>query len=211
MRSSKQKPKFQVVTLGHPLSQASLAYLRKLGPYKIFKINFHIERFSEPYLPVYEIFKHLKAMGCDLSGRTETIWQIPGTSLGALVFVCGWHSLTGEFPRVLNLIRRGEKVFNPSPELPVADLNEFRKEFPQVFAEITAQDQDTAEAEAVDDGYEIGLMPEINGRELRSEFRQARNIEFGDQTRELTAESKATQAAIDQVRAQIRSKAGLPA
>ncbi len=184
-----RKPKFQLIILGHAMSRDTLRFLNSIGPYKPFKILFHIERFDDPFAAVYTVFKHLHAMGCDLSGRTPTIWQTSGSTIGAHVLHTAWHRMTGQHMRILNVIRRGDSVYAPSPELPIIDLGCFYQAFPEALAAIISTSQEALEAEAVDDDTECKGVIDMTAR--ANEFRKLRAIEFGQSA---IAETVAEQA-----------------
>ncbi len=203
------KPTYQLITLGHPLSKKALMYLSSLGLYKKYTVDFHIQRFDDPYTPIYKLFKHLKNLGCDLSGRTPTLWQMTGSSLGSHLIHTAWHALTGEHMRVLNLIRQGDTQFNPSPELPEVSMQALFEEFPEVWAVISTQPQEVAEQEAVEDEFELGTPPEYNGRELRSEFRKLRELEIPPESQAAKPDEEVMRKALAAARETVRREAGL--
>ena len=120
----------QVVTLGHPLSAKTDQFLRRTAfadkmEVKVYFVPLHIERFDKTFETIGSVIDQLREQGCDLSGRARTFLVPPGSSTAAAVFVAAWAGLTGNFPEILNLIRRGPAEFHPSPELPLLDLSDF--------------------------------------------------------------------------------------
>ena len=125
--SSNTRP-LQVIVLGHKLSRATALWLRKQGPYKVYRVYFHIPRFDQVFETVRQVFTELHEQGCDLSGETPTVFQCVGSTVGALAVAAMWQGLTGNLPRLLNLIRISEEEYGPSRELPVLELDDFREE-----------------------------------------------------------------------------------
>lgn len=117
----------QVIIFGHSLSDTSMQFLTNLlgTTAKVYRVDFHIDRFNLALQEVDKIFDLLRSKGADLSGRSRTIMVPPGSSVGSMILVAGWVGLTGDFPEVLNLIRRGDNVYAPSPETPVLHLTKY--------------------------------------------------------------------------------------
>ncbi len=170
----------QVIVLGHRLSRATMQWLKSQGPYKIYKILFHVDRFDRVFDSVKEVMRELHAQGCDLSGNTPTIFQPTGSTVGALVIASAWAGLTGQLPSFINLIRNGDATYAPSPELPVLDLHGFAIEIHRDCQEygirVISEDPETAEATAVDDGLVFGGILKLAS--ARNEFRPLRELQF---------------------------------
>jgi hypothetical protein len=123
----------QVFVFGHPLSDQTKQFLSTLGEVRIHKVLLHVERFCDTLPTVEGVFEQLRDQGADLSGRTPTIFTPPGSSLAAMVLVAAWLGLSGEPPKLLNLIKDPAQsgAWVPSPEAPVLDLHSFRQKLRQ--------------------------------------------------------------------------------
>lgn len=118
--------RLQVFTFGHSLSNQTKEFLSKIDAnVKIYNVPFHITRFDRTLLEIDQVLEKLRRAGADMSGRTRTVFVPSGTSTGAIVFAAAWLGLTGDLPEILNLIRRGETHFVPSPEMPILNLPEY--------------------------------------------------------------------------------------
>lgn len=166
-RSPSRRP-LQVIVLGHQLSMATERYLREQDPnFRIYKVILHIETFDQVFLAAEEVFKELANQGCDLSGRTPTVFQAAGATVGSLALAAAWHGLTGSFPNILNLIRIGDWAYGPSPELPVLELHRFseqiRQDAERYGVRVLVETPETVES--VDDGYTCdGVVSLQSGR-----------------------------------------------
>lgn len=115
--------RLQVITFGHALSDVTKAYLFKLDPQcKIFSLPLHISQFHKSFEEMNTWMTRLRELGCDFSNRTQTCFVPPGSSTACAVFMAAWAGKTGDLPMILNLIRRGDNFFAPSPEAPILDL-----------------------------------------------------------------------------------------
>jgi hypothetical protein len=124
----------QVLVFGHPLGLQTKAFLATISAdVRIHKVFMHIPRFCDTLPHVKGVFDELAKQGLDLSGRTPTLIVPPGSSLASMAIVAAWLGVSGEVPKLLNLIKdpsqSGEWI--PSPEAPVLDLHSFRHDMRQ--------------------------------------------------------------------------------
>lgn len=121
--------RIQVFVFGHPLSNQTKNYLKTLAhEVKMYKVLLHIERFCDTLETIEKVFDTLESQGADLSGKTPTYFTTPGSSIASIALAGAWLGLSGEAPKVLNLIRDPKQSggWVPSPEAPVLDLQSFR-------------------------------------------------------------------------------------
>lgn len=114
--------KVQVIALGHPLTRETENWLEGrygTGNVSVFYKLFHASRMDRIEDEFTGVLNEMEAIGLDLSGKTPTILVPPGASMVALVVSAMLKGITRATPLWLNLIRRGDNVWYPSPELPV--------------------------------------------------------------------------------------------
>lgn len=121
-------PQIQVITMSHRLSLQTHDYLRTLGSVKVFHAPLHVTRFNKV---VEEVTEHLiKLKEHPLHplqvGGIRTIFVLGGSSLTAVTMMAVWEGMTGDPPEILNMIKRGEQLYIPSPELPLVSLGSIR-------------------------------------------------------------------------------------
>jgi hypothetical protein len=109
-------------------------YLKKLdSDIHIYEYPVHISNFGKTEEEIIEALEELKFRGLDMSGNVRTIFTAAGSSIVSLTMAAAWAGITGDLPEILNLIKRGEYVYGPSPEKPVVSLQNFRNRCRQLF------------------------------------------------------------------------------
>lgn len=118
-----KKAKVQVLVFGHPLSKSTEKWLKaQYRTVRVHKVLIHVENWSRLVEEVERVLDVLQAQGADLTGRTETLMAVPGSSASTAALLAALTGALGKQPGVLNLIRFPEGHYAPSPELPVLDL-----------------------------------------------------------------------------------------
>lgn len=120
-----KKAKVQVLVFGHPLSRSTEKWLKsQYHTVRVHKVLIHVENWSGVIDEVERVIEALQAQGADLTGRTETLMAVPGSSVSTATLVAALAGALGKLPGILNLIRFPEGHYAPSPELPVIDLEQ---------------------------------------------------------------------------------------
>lgn len=113
----------QVLVQGHSLGQETQAWLKKLDDnVKVFFAPIHVKRFDTA---VQEVMAYLQALiACDglRPGGCRTLYVPGGSSVVSLITASTWTGLTGDNLEILNLIKRGDGRYIPSPEMPTISL-----------------------------------------------------------------------------------------
>lgn len=136
----------QVFTFGHALSEGTKAYLRRTyGAYRVHKAFFHAPQLQDVPGAALATLRTLQKQKADFSGQAITLFALPGLGSGAVMLAFGWAGVTGEGPRVLNLMKSADGTYIPSPECPELDCHEFKN---QVGRQLRASFFDGVELEA---------------------------------------------------------------
>lgn len=112
----------QVITFGHPLSEATKAYLTAKYPdHKVFQTFVHLNDPKNIIRATDGITRKLVNEGCDLSGRTDVLIVLPGMSALTATILAVLTRAMGRWPSVLYaLYVKGE--YQPLPDLEELDL-----------------------------------------------------------------------------------------
>lgn len=122
-----KKPKVQVLVFGHPLSKGTIRFLKQhYRRVHVHKVLNHVVNWSGVVDVTQDLLATMQAQGADLSGATETLIAVPGSSTSTATLVAALCGALGRLPGVLNLIRFPDGHYGPSPELPVLDLEEIK-------------------------------------------------------------------------------------
>lgn len=135
----------QVITFGHPLSDATKLYLNETYPrgWKLFQTFVHLKDPENVIRAVDGLTRKLVKSGCDLSGRTETMIVLPGMTTLAAVVLAVLNKALGHQPKVLYVLYVNRE-YRPLPELPEIDLQRVANDLgrrlrdPQFLAECQA-------------------------------------------------------------------------
>lgn len=113
----------QVITFGHPLSDATKLYLDETYSkgWKLFGTFVHVQDPQNVIRAVDGLTRKLVKAGCDLSGRTETMIILPGMSAVVAVLLAVLQKAMGRMPKVLYVLFVNQE-YRPLPELPEIDL-----------------------------------------------------------------------------------------
>ncbi len=113
----------QVITFGHPLSDATKLYLDETYSkgWKLFETFVHVQDPQNVIRAVDGLTRKLVKAGCDLSGRTETMIILPGMSAVVAVLLAVLQKAMGRMPKVLYVLFVNQE-YRPLPELPEIDL-----------------------------------------------------------------------------------------
>lgn len=125
--STSPLPRCQVFCFGHSLSASTQLWLNQNYPggVRVFRAHYHADKMSDAVRAADGVLSNLARQGADLDNHVRTIIVSPGMSAGALLLAAGWMGMTGDLPKVLNLMRVGDE-YVPSPELPLLDLMSFK-------------------------------------------------------------------------------------
>lgn len=112
----------QVIAM-HRLSKETERFLQKLdNEVNIIYAPLHVARFCDAPQATQDWMIHL-IQGKDVqAGGCRTIFLPSGSSVVSCIIVALWAGLTGDMPEILNLIKRGESLYIPSPEMPLISL-----------------------------------------------------------------------------------------
>lgn len=122
-----KKKKVQVLVFGHPLSRSTEKWLKsQYQSVRIHKVLIHVEAWSGIVDEIERVLDALQAQGADLTGRTETLMAVPGSSVSTATLLAALSGALGKLPGILNLIRFPEGHYAPAPELPILDLEQVK-------------------------------------------------------------------------------------